>query len=129
MGTNCPACPEALARKSKFCGECGHKFVAETRSSWKPQVFGVLQKKWRGYPREVTNTDREYWDAPLFSTGKEDLFIGHELCNVNCSYDEGVRAITFGEMDRAREQVAALLQEMGIGQRRELSLLQFTRIY
>lgn len=126
MGTNCPACPEALARKSKFCGECGHKFVAETRCRWKPQVFAVLRKKWRRL--EIGNTDREYWDEPLFSTLQKQTFIGQQLIHVNCAYDNEVHTITFGVMERAREQVNALLQDMGLGQR-DLSLLQFTRIH
>lgn len=124
--TKCSACPGELERGSKFCGYCGHKFVPETRRQWKPQVFEVLRKKWRRL--EIGNTARDYWDAPLFSTDEDEIFIGHQLSHVNCSYDKEVRQITFGGIDRAREQVNTLLLDMGLGQR-DLSLLQFTRIY
>lgn len=124
--TKCSACPGELERGSKFCGYCGHRFEPETRRQWKPQVYEVLRKKWRRL--EIGNTARDYWDAPLFSVDEDEIFIGQQLLGVNCSYNRDVGEVSFSAIDRAREQVTWLLQDMGLGQR-ALTILLFTSIH
>jgi len=122
----CQSCEESAARGNKFCGECGLRLEAKTVLRWKTLVFEVLRTTQRRLSLE--DTERGYWDRPIFSTDEDEIFVGKQLSHVSCSYDKGATAVTFDKVERARADVGALLVEMGLGGH-EISLVQLTKIH
>lgn len=127
LTTNCQRCATELERKSKYCGECGHQFFPFATSRWKPLVLKAMRKSSRNRKISPEDTDREYWDQPVFSLDRETIVLGQELSHISCS-DGDYQAIAFSKLDDVRARAVALFQEMGL-QERELQIFQVPSIH
>ena len=93
---------------------------------WKPAVLNVLQRAQRRL--RAKDTDREFWDRPLFSTEDDKIVVGMSLSNTSCRYERDLLEISFDKVEESRTNAEKLFREMGLEQRK-LGLLQLTSFY